>query len=615
MILRKRKNDTVVENTPKKNKNNMIKWDEMISASSIRNFMLDDPLIDWLKFYNIKTITTKPVKKNSTKQNIYNINSSSILPNNKTFTQFIMEQGIVFEKNIFNYIKENLSTLYKIVQVAESYESRSEEKYNMTVQYMKEGIDIIYQGVLHDIDNRIYGCPDLLIRSDHFNDIFNYNILNPNVGAPKLNSNYHYVIVDIKSSTLHLASDGIHLQNNDSMPAYKGQILIYNRLIKNIQGYMPDSGYILGKKSTINSMYTMATVDYHSYDMIYNNKVDKAIEWIRDMRVNGHKWHLLPKPSRSELYPNMKNDDEIYSKIKIELSNRINEITSIWQCGYKKRQIAHSKKIYSWKDKRCTPENLGFNEGKMYNTLKYMLETNQLDNNYNNNIRTGDLVKTTEWRNLGDNVMEFYIDFETKYDIIEQTTSIHIVNCSTNNMIFMIGIGWEEDNMWNYKNFTLEYNTIESELDMVTQMIDFVNNKVICMNKIESKFIHWTHAEPIFYNKFLNKHISIDRRVYDISFYDLNKLFLDCNIIVKNATNFKLKMVANTMYNHKMIYTKWDSDNICSNGLQAMYMAFMLYCDNNRIDSSNPTMKHIVNYNMIDCKVMWEIFKYLRTNF
>ena len=611
MILRKRKNDTVIENTPKKNKNNMIKWDEMISASSIRNFMLDDPLIDWLKFYNIKTITTKPVKKNSTKQNIYNINSSSILPNNKTFTQFIMEQGIVFEKNIFNYIKENLSTLYKIVQVAESYESRSEEKYNMTVQYMKEGIDIIYQGVLHDIDNRIYGCPDLLIRSDHFNDIFNYNILNPNVGAPKLNSNYHYVIVDIKSSTLHLASDGIHLQNNDSMPAYKGQILIYNRLIKNIQGYMPDSGYILGKKSTINSMYTMATVNYNSYDMIYNNKVDKAIEWIRDMRVNGHKWYLLPKPNRSELYPNMKNDDEIYSKIKMELSGRLNEITSIWQCGYKKRQIAHSKKIYSWKDKRCTPENLGFNEGKMYNTLKYILETNQL----NNNIRTCDLVKTTEWRNLGDNVMEFYIDFETKYDIVEQTTSIHMIDCSSNNMIFMIGIGWEEDNMWNYKNFTLEYNTIESELDMVTQMIEFVNNKVICMNKIESKFIHWTHAEPIFYNKFLNKHISIDRRVYDISFYDLNKLFLDCNIIVKNATNFKLKMVANAMYNHKMIYTKWDSDNICSNGLQAMYMAFMLYCDNNRIDSSNPTMKHIVNYNMIDCKVMWEIFKYLRTNF
>ena len=611
MILRKRKNDTVIENTPKKNKNNMIKWDEMISASSIRNFMLDDPLIDWLKFYNIKTITTKPVKKNSTKQNIYNINSSSILPNNKTFTQFIMEQGIVFEKNIFNYIKENLSTLYKIVQVAESYESRSEEKYNMTVQYMKEGIDIIYQGVLHDIDNRIYGCPDLLIRSDHFNDIFNYNILNPNVGAPKLNSNYHYVIVDIKSSTLHLASDGIHLQNNDSMPAYKGQILIYNRLIENIQGYMPDSGYILGKKSTINSMYTMATVNYNSYDMIYNNKVDKAIEWIRDMRVNGHKWYLLPKPNRSELYPNMKNDDEIYSKIKMELSGRLNEITSIWQCGYKKRQIAHSKKIYSWKDKRCTPENLGFNEGKMYNTLKYILETNQL----NNNIRTCDLVKTTEWRNLGDNVMEFYIDFETKYDIVEQTTSIHMIDCSSNNMIFMIGIGWEEDNMWNYKNFTLEYNTIESELDMVTQMIEFVNNKVICMNKIESKFIHWTHAEPIFYNKFLNKHISIDRRVYDISFYDLNKLFLDCNIIVKNATNFKLKMVANAMYNHKMIYTKWDSDNICSNGLQAMYMAFMLYCDNNRIDSSNPTMKHIVNYNMIDCKVMWEIFKYLRTNF
>ena len=41
---------------------------------------------------------------------------------------------------------------------------------------------------------------------------------------------------------------------------------------------------------------------------------------------------------------------------------------------------------------------------------------------------------------------------------------------------------------------------------------------------------------------------TIDRKVFDISFYDLNKLFLDCNIVVKNATNFKLKTVANAMY-------------------------------------------------------------------
>jgi hypothetical protein len=599
MLLRKRKNETNICNPIlKKNKVNIISWDEMISASSVRNYMLDDPLIDWLKFYNITNLKSTPRKSNNTK-----FHTNEVADLSKTFTQYIMEQGIVFEKNIFSYIKETFSPYYKIVQAAESSEARSEEKYNATLQYMKEGVDIIYQGVLHDYTNMLYGCPDLLIRSDRFFDIFNYNINNINIGSPLLSTSFHYVVVDIKHSTLHVAADGIHLLNNDNMPAYKGQILIYNRLLEKNQGYMPECGYIMGKKSNIDSMYTIATVNYTSYDKIYNMKVYNGIKWLKDMRTNGYEWHLLPKPSRSELYPNMKNDDERYNKIKMELSNKINEITSIWQCGYKKRQIAHNKKIYSWKDKRCTPKNLGFNEGKMYTTLNHILDINRKI--CDSNIRTCDLLLNTEWRNLGDNTMEFYIDFETKYNIGDDTI---------NNMIFMIGIGWEETNIWNYKNFTLEYNTNESELDMVRNMIQFVNDKLIFMNKSESKFIHWTHAEPIFYNKFLNKHVSIDRKVFDISFYDLNKLFLDCNIVVKNATNFKLKTVANAMYKNKMINTCWDSNNICSNGLQAMYMAFLLYRDNERIDPSNPTIKHIINYNMIDCKVMWEILKYLRVN-
>ena len=53
MISLKRKNKTkndICENSIllKKTKLDIIKWEEMISASSIRNYMLDDPLIDWL---------------------------------------------------------------------------------------------------------------------------------------------------------------------------------------------------------------------------------------------------------------------------------------------------------------------------------------------------------------------------------------------------------------------------------------------------------------------------------------------------------------------------------------------------------------------------------------
>jgi len=609
MILRKRKNEEELHNNIKKR---CIDWNEMISASSVRNYMLDDPLLDWFKYYNITDIQSKPSKKTPNYNNILHhmiqvSSKNDTTPN--TFTQYIMNEGIVFERKIVDYIKNNLADKYTIVQVAESTQSRSEEHFMKTIEYMKNGIDIIYQGVLHDYSNKLFGCPDLLVRSDHFYDIFKYDVVNQ-YQSSKINNNFHYVVVDIKHSTLHITKDMIHLMNNNNIPAYKGQINIYNRLLESVQGYKAECGYVLGKKLDHNNQcpYSFGTINYTSYDKHYNMKVDDAINWITDMRKNGHKWKLLPKPTRNELYPNMKNKDEAYYKMKQLYSEKINEITSIWQCGYKKRQIAHSKKIYSWKDKRCTPSNMGFNEGKIATTLECILKTNK----QKKNIRLDDLKGVNEWRNFGDNVMEFYIDFETtfvKNNNIDVETSFDENN---NNIIFMIGIGWEENKMWKYKNFILEDSTDMSELNMINNMIEFINTIMIQFNKTESKFIHWTHAEPVFYNKFLNKHRYINNSFYNISFYDLNKLFLDYNIIVRGSKDFKLKSVANAMYNNKMIKTCWDSDNICSNGLNAMYLAFSLYKNKTTNLESNETMVNITNYNIIDCKVMWEILTYLR---
>ena len=50
-------------------------WDEMIRASSVRNYMLDDPLIDYLQEYNIKSINSVPRKSryiNQTHDNFTN---------------------------------------------------------------------------------------------------------------------------------------------------------------------------------------------------------------------------------------------------------------------------------------------------------------------------------------------------------------------------------------------------------------------------------------------------------------------------------------------------------------------------------------------------------------
>jgi len=60
------------------------------------------------------------------------------------------------------------------------------------------------------------------------------------------------------------------------------------------------------------------------------------------------------------------------------------------------------------------------------------------------------------------------------------------------------------------------------------------------------------------------------------------------------------------MYNHNMITTTWDSS--ITNGLDAMCDMFYMYQNN---DFSN--LQSVIKYNEVDCKVMYDMIKYLKT--
>ena len=617
MITRKRRLTDELS-SPNKKRKIEIDWDSMISASKVRNYLLDDPLLDWLKEYNIININSRPVKKQRTGTTNYN----NLSVNGETdFTQFIMNQGLLFESKIYEFLKRK----YQVVQVAESYQAHSVDKYYETIKYMKAGTEIIYQGVLHDYDNNIYGCPDLLIRSDRFNDIFQKNYLNNDEAlapSPLLDTPFHYIVVDIKHSTLYLTSNGINLRNCNSIPAYKGQILVYNMALGSMQGIIPRYGFVLGKKwvySYLNNIFngddfmnTLGVIDYEMYDKEYHEKVKNALLWIHNMRANGDKWTLLPTPSRQELYPNMKNEkDGKWRRIKNELNDIISDITSVWMCGVRKRKIGHSKNIFSWRNNKCTSKNLNFNSGKVANTLDQILNINRQKKDL---IRVNTLTNDDKWRYLGDDVMEFYLDYETINSNMGQCIlSENNYGYNSNDIIFMVGLGWTKNNEWNYKRFIINENNKQAELSMIKNFWNFIDAKLVQENKSESVFIHWTKAEPQFYNKLLSRHPT--ENLPKKNFYDMYDLFRNNNIVVKGALNFSLKTIANAMYHNRLIKTSWDKNNPCSNGLNAMLMAYKLYKHNNKVFGDEPVMKDITHYNEIDCKVLWEIMHYLRNNY
>jgi uncharacterized protein YprB with RNaseH-like and TPR domain len=561
-----------------------INWKNMISASKVRNYILKDPFLDWITEFNVVSINQKLRKKNDDYNTRFS-NRSKV----DDYNNFIMNEGIIFEKYIFNILKNK----YQCVKVCESSESCNVENFNKTIQCMKNGYEIIYQGVLHDYENNLYGSPDLMVRSDRFNEIFNTNIID-NKKSPKLNLDYHYIIVDIKHSTINLAANNINIINTGSVPAYKGQIYIYNKILSSVQGYEPRYGFVYGKQyNYYNKFYSheqrIGVIDYLDYDKKFIDIVNDAIDWINNMRNNGHTWKLLPTPSVKELYPNMKNKND-RSNMKRKYSEEIGEITSVMYCSPKHRNNCLNNGIISWKDKNCNSKVLGFKPSKRAKLIDNILNINRgkrLINLY-------DIQKN--WDNFSKNQIEMFLDFET-------------INMDGHeNKMFMIGVGYELDNKWIYKSFIMNKLNNKSELENVNKFLTFIKD-IEKKYKKECVFIHWTQFEPNILNKFLKKN-KINKK---LNYFDLYQMYIDNNIVVNGSLNFSLKNVAKAMHKHNMIDTIWDENNSCNNGLNAMLYAYKLYNENNIITGNEELMKKIIEYNEVDCKVMYEMIKFLRT--
>jgi hypothetical protein len=575
----------------KKSKVNNINWTNMISASSVRHFFLNDTIIDYLKYYNIRKLTDKPKMKTfkvykpyKQSQNIHKIKT-------KSFCNFIMDEGIAYEKEIYEKIKDN----FDCIKVAESYENRSEELFQKTIDYMKQGITIIYQGVLHNYSNETYGSPDLMIRSDKINEIFEYNVIEAieeKIYSPILDRNYYYFIVDIKHSTLKLNSTGEYILNSGSIPAFKGQLLIYNLALSNVLGVDINKSFILSK-SFIFGKSELGVIDYKNskLDIPYVNRLENALSWLRSMRNEGHTWKLLPTPSKAELYPNMKNKmDEPYTNIKKELATEINELTQICNVGFNNRIYAHKKNILEWTNENCTSEALNIN-GKLSTRVDLILNTN----------RSNDLIKPDkilydklDWRNTDEHKMEFYLDYET-------------CNLDTSNFIFMVGVGYF-DKRWVYK--CLIAKNYKNEEEMLNEFWDYVNGILLKFNKTEPVFLHWTHAEPLLYKKKMLEYTSLP----DKNFIDIYNIFINEPISIKGALDYKLKSIAKAMYKNKMIKTVWKENSGCESGTDALVLAYNIYKNNDEVSLEIKEMKDIKKYNEIDCKVLYEIINYLRVN-
>jgi hypothetical protein len=303
--------DDIVDNT------------EWISASSIKNYMIKDPILDWLKFQGPRKGLV-PMNANIRKS-VYT-----------DFASYISNKGCDFETAVITYI----SNFVKITRVAEGPQDIiSWAKYWATIEAMKRGDPVIYQGVLRNYTNHTFGSPDLLVRSDRANMIFP-SIVAEDAGSPALRTRYHYIVIDIKYTTMKMKANGMTMGNSEQQPYYKGQIIIYNMALGQMTGYTPRHCYVLGrgysyksrgqKYDSGNCLERLGKICPEDEDNAYYGFIERALIWLRRVKSEGKEWVVLPQPTVPELYPNMCNQrDAPYTRIKHEIAEQLHDIIVI----------------------------------------------------------------------------------------------------------------------------------------------------------------------------------------------------------------------------------------------------------------------------------------------
>lgn len=557
--------------------------------------MIKDTLVDWLKIQQRRGTRGSPAY---TKSN--------------GFIDFIMNQGVRFEDKLVSYIHKHR---HKVTFVADTI---TDENCARGIELMKKGVPVLHSVPVKNEKEHTQGIIDLLIRSDYLDKIMDtapLGRMEMKKKAPHLSGNYHYVVVDIKFSTLMLRADAIHLLNSKNLPFYKAQCWIYTQAVGEIQGYQAPYAFIMGRRWTSTSrgvttrvnecLSQLGRICYKSVDKDIPGMTKKAIDWVRDVRQNGEKWTIYP-PCRPELYPNMCVDSGMWAKEKEIIAERIAEITSVWQCGVKHRGNAHGRGIMSWRDADCNAATLGMGptRGPIVNAI---LDINRQKKE---KIRPQKITKNLyEWKRYRKN--EMFIDFETISDVFTDFSNLPLQEST--DMIFMIGAGWTEKGKWRYRTFVCSELSREAEYEIMDDFATFMRKKKY------PKMFYW-HAEKTLWTRAENRQGELANRrrrahiadVWDLGEWaDMADLFRSVPIVVRDCFKYSLKHIARAMFNHGLISVNLDTD--CDSGMTAMVNAWKCY-QRSRKPKEDDVMKDIVKYNEFDCKVLWDILMYLRSN-
>lgn len=594
--------------------------EQWVSASATRSHAIGDPILDWLARYGKAhgyLAADDPAR------------TAPPYDSRTDFTRFLFEQGRRFEASVVALLRDEHPS-HEVRTVSRGHEDiRDLEVATATFEAMRSGVPVIHQGVLWDAESLTLGAPDLLVRSDVLDGLFPDALTAEEaaVSAPDLPGEWHYRVVDVKFTTLRLNARGVP-RTAGSVAAYQCQLFIYNRALGRLQGYEPPESYLLGRswEQKIQGQIERGSGCLERLGHLPQNgrvsttrsveaAVRDATAWLRRLRSEGTDWVAKPQPSVPELYPNLSNtQDGPWHAAKLEIAEAINDISLLWQVGASRRATAHAAGIVDWRDPRCTPAVLGVT-GKNAGTLIDLMDVNRDD--LGAAIRPARVAAAeATWRAWPS--LEFYVDFETVNDLADDFTQLP--HRGGQALIFMIGCGHLENGEWRFESFTVDGLTEDEEARVIDEWVAHMaaTRARLAPEGDDPLVMHWSHAEVTTfesaYNSAQARHPDRDwpsPRWFDF----LQQVIREEPVVVRGSMGFGLKAMGQALHDLGAIETRWTDGP--ADGQGAMVGAWWAQASAAELGeplSEDGLMLEIAQYNEVDCRVMMEIVRYLRTS-
>lgn len=537
---------------------------DWMSATRVRAFIFEDPALVWLDYHGEANGFTK--------------DSSPY-----EFPEFIFEKGRGFERK---WMSEMAGEAERVC--AQEFEVRDANKLKQTLELMGEQVPLIAGAALWWAPEKVFGVPDLLAHTAWLRERF------PELGIPD-DLPTHYVVLDMKFTTKLDSS-----QKRISFANFAAQIRIYSFIVGQLQEIMPPYGFLVCRDRIANPLEVNTRSSVGA-------PLDDDLKVIRDkyldIKLNGADYRPW---THEDVCINLSNDqDDPWHTAKREIArDKIpgGDTCLVYEVGRKQKEDL-AKRGFPTRESLLDsdPNEIPLEACHSLGVAKCPRIRAVLRAN-----RSGEVTPASIGRVPAAKPFEFYVDFETfnnlNVDFDRQWPTLD--GCE---MIFMVGVGWEENDAWNFELFTANEESHDSEYEMLERLQRFLHHKTDnrLTDSVATVLYHWTSAEVSQLKRSADRHgLDAQHTLRKLPWYDLHKeVFLTEPVGVPDAWNYGLKEVATAL---KVV--EWPGE--LGDGLRATVAGWKAYRTESPLESVE--MKTVAEYNEVDCLALYEIVRWMR---